>query len=184
MATSYKARSYSRPRTQSGSYSNFGSFWGSPNANANGSSWGKTSATKKATKSYGSSSTASSATGSYKNVGTTLQHKINSYKTLFQQCQGTSGRFPRPTPSTLNSFANWINKGALVQTVSAAQVARWAQSTRYNFSTQSASTASCKNVLAAKFGKSTIKAVCRGKSGAFLVATAETYKGRWFSFPR
>lgn len=179
MATSYKGRSYSRPRTQGGSYSNFGSFWGSSNSQSSGG-WGKSSATKRS-KSYGSSSNAS---GSYKNVGATLQHKINSYKTLFQQCQGGSGRYPRPTPSTLNSFANWINKGAQVQIVSAAQIARWARSTRFSFSTQYPSTASCKNVLAAKFGKHTIKAVCRGKSGAFLVATAETYKGRWFSFPR
>ena len=184
MATSYKARSYSRPRTPGGSYSNFGSFWGSSNANANGSSWGKTSASKRTAKSYGSGSTASSATGSYKNVGTTLQHKINSYKTLFQQCQGTSGRFPRPTPSTLNSFANWINKGAVIQTVSAQQVARWAHATNKSFNPRNPSPTACKNILTKKFGKSAIKAVACTRTGQFMVVTTPTVNGRSFTFPR
>ena len=41
-----------------------------------------------------------------------------------------------------------------------------------------------KNILSAKFGKTTIKAVARTKTGSFMVATSPTCKGRSFSFPK
>ena len=109
--------------------------------------------------------------------------KINSFKTLCNQTWGPA-KCPRPTAATLNSFANWVNKGAVVQTVTCAQVAKWARTTNKNFNTKSASITGCKNVLSTKFGKTTIKVVARTKSGSFMVATAPTCKGKPFSFPQ
>lgn len=118
----------------------------------------------------------------YKGVAQTFQGKINSFKTLCNQTKGAA-RYTRPTPTELNSFANWINKGAVIQNVSCAQIAKWAHSANKNFNTRNPTVAACKNVLAGKFGKPTIKAVCRNKSGGFMVATSATQKGRPFCFP-
>ena len=164
-----------RGRSTSSNYSFFGSNWASSAGGYGGKS------TKKRTKSKRSSGIKSA--GGYKGVCTTFQNKISSYRTLMDQTKGVAGKYPRPTPAILNSFANWVNKGAIVQMVSPTQVARWAKSTKYNFSTQNPTPTACKNVLCAKFGKSTIKAVCRTRTGKFLVATSPTYKGRAFNFP-
>jgi len=129
------------------------------------------------TKSSGSKQT-------YTKVCNTFQNKIASFKTLCTQAKATTGRYTRPKPATLNSFANWINKGAIIQTVTCAQIARWAKTANVNFNTQMASPTSCKTVLCKKFGKSNIKAVCRTSSGNFMVATSPTCKGRGFTFPR
>jgi len=126
----------------------------------------------------------SSGKQTYTKVCNTFQNKIASFKTLCNQAKATSGRYTRPKPATLNSFANWINKGAIIQTVSCAQIAKWAKTTNINFNTQIASPTSCKTVLCKKFGKSNIKAVCRTSSGNFMVATSPTCKGRGFTFPR
>ncbi len=97
---------------------------------------------------------------------------------------------PRPPhasdPTTLNTFANWINKGAIVQTVSAAQVKRWARTTgkTYNTYTGTPSPTWCKNVLWKKFGKNTIKMVAHTKTGSFMVATTPTVQGKAFCFPK
>ncbi|MCH7810241.1 MAG: hypothetical protein IH863_06655, partial [Chloroflexi bacterium] len=40
---------------------------------------------------------------------------------------------PRPTPAQLNTFGNWINKGAVVQTVTAGKVNQWAKTNKMNF---------------------------------------------------
>jgi len=132
--------------------------------------------------------TTSKSTGgnkqTYTKVCNTFQNKIASFKTLCNQAKATSGRFTRPKPATLNSFANWINKGAIIQTVSCAQIARWAKNANVNFNTKIASPSSCKSVLAKKFGKSNIKAVCRTSSGNFMVATSPTCKGRGLTFSR
>jgi hypothetical protein len=80
-------------------------------------------------------------------------------------------------------MCNWINKGAIVQTCSPTQVARWARTTNKNFNTHNPSPTACKSVLCAKFGKSTIKAVAKGKGG-FIVATTPTKNGRSFCFPK
>ncbi len=125
-----------------------------------------------------------SGKATYTNVCKAFQYKISSFKTLCNQAKATTGNFTRPKPSTLNSFANWINKGAIVQTVSCNQVAKWAKTANCNFSTKTASPASCKTILCKKFGKTSIKAVCRTKSGNFMVATSPTCKGRGFTFPK
>lgn len=122
-------------------------------------------------------------TSAYRNVCNTMEKKINSYKTLCNQAQGPAP-FGRPSPTTLNTFANWVNKGAIVQMCTSAQIARWARSTNTNFNTRSPSTSACKNVLGRKFGRSTIKAVARTKNGQFMVATSPTCNGRPFCFPR
>lgn len=138
------------------------------------SSWGSTSG-----KSGGS------IASGYKGCNTTFANKVNSFKTLVSQTQGsTSNKWGRPTPTTLNTFANWINKGAIIQTVSPVQVAKWAKSKNKTFKTTTGTPTSCKNVLCAKFGKSTIKAVCRTKTGSFMVATAPKVSGKSFCFPK
>ena len=119
----------------------------------------------------------------YKSCSGTFANKIQSFKTLFNQTKGAA-KCTRPTPTTLNSFANWINKGAVVQTCTKAQVSRWAKSKNKSFNTHSASPTSCKSVLSAKFGKSTIKAVCCTKTGSYMVATAPTCNGKKFFFPK
>lgn len=119
----------------------------------------------------------------YKSCNQMFAWKINSYKTLYNQTRGPA-KFTRPTPTILNNFANWINKGAIVHTVSCAQVAKWARTTKWNFNTRNPSTTACKNVLAWKFGKQTVKAVARTKSGSYMVATSPTWKGKPFAFPR
>lgn len=125
----------------------------------------------------------STATTAYKSCCNTFERKIQSYKTLCNQAQSTSGNYNRPTPGTLNTFANWINKGAIIQTCSPAQVARWARTTNKNFNPRNPSPTACKTVLTSKFGRSTIKAVARCANGSFLVATTPTVNGRNFCFP-
>ena len=142
------------------------------------STWGTAS---RGTKSRKSGST-TGVTSSYKNVSQSFQWKIESYRTLVNQTRGPA-KFGRPSTLTLNSFANWVNKGAVVQTVSCAQVAKWARSNNQNFSSRKPTVASCKNVLARKFGKATIKACARSKSGSFMVVTSPTWKGKPFKFP-
>jgi len=184
MATSFRGRSSSRSGSTNRGYSFFGSNWGGSSPLAT-TSWGRSTGTTKrstrAKRSYGTSAK-TGATG-YKNVSTEFQNKISSYRTLIDQTKGAA-KFPRPTPATLNSFANWVNKGAIVQQVSPSQLARWAKTTTHSFNSRNPSTTSCKNVLCKKFGKTTIKAVTRSKNGWFLVATSPTHKGRAFSFPR
>jgi len=174
MATSNKGRSAS-----SRNYSLFGSSWGASNA----SGWGG-STTSKSTKTKRTGTGGSAGKGGYKTVCSTLENKINSFRTIVGVTKGAAGKFPRPTPAILNSFANWVNKGANIQTVSPTQVARWSKATKYNFNTKNPTPAACKNVLCAKYGKVAIKAVCRTSNGKFLVATAPTVKGRAFHFPR
>jgi hypothetical protein len=115
--------------------------------------------------------------GAYRNCKTQFANKVNSYKMLINQTEGPA-KFGRPSPTTLNSFANWINKGAIVRTITPGQVAKWAKATNRNFSNQNAGTAACKNVLCKKFGKSSIKAVARTKSGQFMVAFSPAIGGR------
>lgn len=140
-------------------------------------SWGSTG-------SRTTSSRRTTSTGSYRNCVNTFQNKINSFRTLCNQTKGTAGRFGKPAPATLNTFANWINKGAVVQTCSCAQLARWAKSCDINFNTKNPTPAACKKVLTKKFGKPAIKAVARTKTGGFMVATSATRNGKSFCFPR
>jgi len=122
--------------------------------------------------------TTASRTGAagYRTIGNTLEQKINSFKTLYAQTTGPS-TVNRPSPSTLNSFANWVNKGAVVYRVAPTQVARWSNTNRR---VSSATTA--KTVLCQKFGKSAIKAVTCDKSGGFLVATNPTFNAKMYNF--
>lgn len=167
-----------RGRTGSGSQSK----WNSDGSYDSG--WGKGTSGKRST--CGTTTCGTSPQGTpaaYKSYCRTFENKINSFKTLFNQTKGTA-KYQRPTPAMLNTFANWINKGAVVQTVSCAQVARWAKMANKNFTTKTATPTNCKTVLCAKFGKPTIKAVCRTKTGSFMVATSPMWKGRSFCFPK
>ncbi len=136
--------------------------------------WGSRSTSKKSA----SASTARRPAPGYSSFCSQMDNKIASYKKLWSQATGPA-RAARPTPSTLNSFAKWIEKGAVVHKVSAAQVKRWSKSTQ-----QVTTAATCKNALGRCFGKSTIKAVTKDKAGQFLVACSPVAKGKRFSFPR
>ncbi|MCP4251618.1 MAG: hypothetical protein GY778_31660 [bacterium] len=144
-------------------------------------SWGKTSSTSRSrttrkSGSYGTSKAAAVAPG-YRQVNNTFACKVQSFKTLWEQTKGAPSK-TRPTPATLKSFTNWINKGANVYRVTNTQIKKWCNITQ-NYKTN----ASVKNALCGKFGKSTIKAVCSAKSGGYIVATAPTWKGKSFKFP-
>ena len=172
MATTYKGRTSSRTRSPYGGFSSY--LFGS------GNTWGggyKKSGGRKTKKNGGGNPSA------YRNCCNNFEQKIDSYKTLCAQAQGT-GSYGKPTPATLNSFANLVNKGAIVQTVSKAQISRWARTTNKNFNPRNPSPTACKNVLTAKFGRSCIKAVACTKTGSFIVATTPTINGRSFCFPK
>ncbi len=166
MATSTRGRGGVRTRTGS---NRFGFTRGG---------WGKTN-----TKGRTSGGSSRSVPASYKTFHTTFANKINSFRTLFNQTQGPA-KCGRPSPTVLNTFAKWVNKGAIVQTVTASQVAKWAKSTNKNFNMRNPSPTACKNVLCAKFGKNAIKAVARTKTGSFMVAVAPTVGGKPFCLPK
>ena len=179
MATTTTRGRSNRTRPTYGSWAGF-SFGASPSSNGSNGSATKRYARTTVRKSAG----ASAGTTAYKSCCNTFERKIQSYKTLCAQAQGTSGAYNRPTPGTLNTFANWINKGAIVQTCSPAQVARWARAANKSFNPHNPTPTACKTVLTKKFGRSTIKAVARCANGAFLVATTPTVNGRTFNFPQ
>jgi hypothetical protein len=148
-----------------------------------GNSWGRfgTTSTPKSKNHKKNSSTGSSS--AYRTCCNNFEQKIASYKTLCAQTHGT-GSWGKPSPTTLNSFANWINKGAIVQTCTPSQISRWARSTNKNFNPRNPSPTACKSILTAKFGRSCIKAVCITKNGQCMVATSPVVNGRSFCFPR
>ncbi len=115
----------------------------------------------------------------YASVRSNLQNKANYFKTLANQTTG-SKTSQRPSPTQLNSFSKWIDKGAVLQSVSNTQLSRWAGKTAKN---KSWSVASAKSTLAKQFGKTSIKAVAYNKTGGFIVATSPTRNGKSFRFP-
>ncbi len=171
MATTWRGRSFSSSRPSFGGFSSFSTQ----------DRWGRSSSIRRNT--AGKRTSSSPSQNAYKSVFNQFQWKIDSYKTLSAQAQG-QGKFDRPSPAILNSFAKWIEKGAVIQTVSTAQLSRWARIRNRSFSPRNPSLAACKSVLVARFGKSVIKAVARTKSGSFMVATPATWQGRPFSFAR
>lgn len=132
--------------------------------------------------SYRSSSSSrmtSNCAPGYKSVFWSFNNKISAYRALCNQTTG-SASYKRPTPTALSSFAGWINKGCNVYTVTPNQVSKWTPSW-FNFNPNS--TTGVKSALCNKFGRTTIKAVCRDKNGNFLVACTPTYKGQPFCLP-
>lgn len=117
----------------------------------------------------------------YRTCWNQFEAKIVSFKTLFNQTHGPA-KCPRPSTTVLNNFANWVNKGAIVQTCSNAQLSRWARSCNINFNPRTVTPTTCRTILCSTFGKSTIKAVARTKTGSFMVATSPTVKGKPFYF--
>lgn len=136
------------------------------------STWNKTT---RRSSSRGARTTGTTG-GGYRNLQNQLQQKIQSLRVLYSQTQGSGGY--KPAPGTLNTFANWINRGAVLHTVSPAQLTRWSNNHR-----PCTSPTTAKTVLCQKFGRGPIKAVCKSKTGSFIVATAPTFKGRSFRFP-
>jgi hypothetical protein len=76
-------------------------------------------------------------------------------------------------------MAKWVAKGAVIQTVSTAQLKRWSKTAK-----QCKSPSQAKTALYKKFGKQPIKAVCPAKGNNWIVATSQTWKGKNFKFPR
>ncbi|MEK6800244.1 MAG: hypothetical protein AABZ12_14895 [Planctomycetota bacterium] len=178
MATTTKGRSDTRSRSCYGGNSNYG--WASGNWSGSGSGSGSCSTTGRKSCKKSSCGTGNTA---YRTCCNSFEQKMNSYRTLCNQAKGPWNR-NCPSPTTLNSFANWINKGAIIQCCTPAQVSRWARTTDKNFNARNSSPTACKTVLTAKFGKSTIKAVAKTRSGSFMVACSPTWKnGRSFCFP-
>jgi hypothetical protein len=178
MATSVRGRTGSRTRTTSGTSSAFAGRSGKTN-------WGRTSTTRGRTytKKSGNVGPTTNVPTAWKRCNNEFSNKITSYKTLYNQTRGPA-KHGRPTPTTLTTFANWINKGGVIHTVTATQVARWAKATKTNFKTRTATPTACRNVLCKKFGKTNIKAVARTKSGSFMVVTPAQVQGKWFCFPK
>ncbi|MHC4089153.1 MAG: hypothetical protein ACYSVY_02550 [Planctomycetota bacterium] len=119
----------------------------------------------------------STVASGYNQISNMFATKVNSFRTLWDQTKGAANR-TRPTPATLKTFGNWINKGANIWCVTNSQINKWCK-TNQTYKTNAA----VKAVLCNKFGKNTIKAVCCAKSGGFIVATAPTCKGKNFKFP-
>lgn len=176
MATNVRGRSGSRPRS---TYSRSPMYTPRPGQDY----WGKPSTHGHSTRKTKSGSTPIAVPSAWRNCSDSFANKIYSYRTLYNQTKGPA-KYGRPSPTTLNSFANWINKGAMVHTVTTAQVAQWAKAARKNFNTRTPTPTTCKNVLWAKFGKNTIKAVARTKTGSFMVATPHVVNGKPFCFPK
>ena len=143
-------------------------------------SWGsyRSRSTGNTTSSSSNRSTGNCAPG-YKTCYSNFNNKITAFRTLCSQTTGNAS-YKRPSPTTLNSFANWIGKGCNVFCVNPTQVSKWAPRSS-NFNPDS--TTSVKNTLYRKFGRTTIKAVCRDKQGNFLVACSPTSKGKPFCIP-
>ena len=70
---------------------------------------------------------AASKKTTYASVRANLQKKANFFKTLANQTTGPASSH-RPSPSQLNSFSKWVEKGAVIQNVSQNQLNRWAGS--------------------------------------------------------
>ena len=177
MATNVRGRTSRHPRTfgQSAHYS----------APTSQTGWGRTSTAtgNRPARQMKHGSTDTNVPPAYKGWNNDFWNKIYSFRMLYNQTRG-SARYTRPSVATLNSFSNWINKGAIIQTVSTAQVARWSRSTKHNFNTRTPTPTACKNILWDKFGKNNIKAVARTKTGGFMVATVPAVKGKPFWFPK
>ncbi len=111
----------------------------------------------------------------YQTVRSTITNKINAYKCLYGQTSGGVTKH-RPTPTQLNSFSKWIDKGAVVHNVTAIQLNRWS-GVKKNWTSSTA-----KTWLSSNYGKTCIKAVVNNKNGGFLVATTAQYKNKPFKF--
>lgn len=142
-----------------------------------GGSWGRTSSSPSGRARKSNVRGAGCAPG-YSSICSTFENKVRGFRVLCEQTRGTAKR-SRPSPATLKSFGNWINKGANVFKVTNTQLNKWCTTNQSIKSTTSA-----KNVLCKKFGKSTIKAVACAKTGGFIVATAPTCQGKTFTFPK
>ena len=142
-----------------------------------GSGWGQSSSSPSGRARKSNVGGAGCARG-YSSICNTFENKVRGYRVLCEQTRGTAKR-NRPSPATLKTFGNWINKGANVYKVTNAQLNKWSTTNQSIKSTTSA-----KSVLCKKFGKSTIKAVACAKTGGFIVATAPTCHGKTFTFPK
>ena len=142
-----------------------------------GSIWGTSSSSPSGRKTRKVGTGSSGIASGYRQVNNMFSSRVQSYRTLCEQTKGAGGK-NRPTPSTLKSFANWINKGANICKVTNAQINRWCKP-----NTTVKSPAACKTVLCSRFGKTAIKAVTCGKTG-FIVACAPTVNGKNFKFPK
>ncbi len=116
----------------------------------------------------------------YANFYQQYQQKLQSFKTLYSQTTGAA-KFDRPSPTTLKTFTNWINKGANVYTISQTQLNKWAGTARNKYDWTKPTQA--RNFLNQKFGKGAIKAFARTKNGAYMVACPTTFRGKTFNFP-
>ena len=123
----------------------------------------RTSAAGKKTVSARGSSRAVAARGNYTAVRSQLTSKINSYRVLLNQVQGT-GRGSQPSPTAVSRMAGWVGRGANVYHVTNHQVNRVA-----GVGKKVSSAVGALRVLQSRYGK-VVKAVVPGKSGSWIVA--------------
>jgi hypothetical protein len=103
------------------------------------------------------------ARGNYTAVRSQLTSKINSYRVLLNQVQGT-GRGSQPSPTAVTRMAGWVGRGANVYHVTNHQVNRVA-----GVGKKVSSAVGALRVLQSRYGK-LVKAVVPGKSGSWIVA--------------
>ena len=112
----------------------------------------------------------------YGPVRTNLQNKINAYRTLYAQCNVT-GPY-KPSPTTINKFANYVNKGYMLHKISGTQIAKWDK--KHNPSWTITWATKC---LKAKYGAAIKALFPTGNGRTYMVATSPTWKGKPFKFP-
>ena len=110
----------------------------------------------------------------YSSVRSNFQNKMNYYKVLWGQTSSVAGSKHRPTPTQLNTFSKWIDKGASIQNISPTMLNRWAGKQR------DWTVTAAKQQLTSKYGKNCIKAVAWNKSGGCIVATSSMRGGKTF----
>ncbi len=114
------------------------------------------------------------ASKTYASARQQFEQKIRSFQALKSQTSGAGSA--RPTPATLQKFANVVNKGGIIRQASTPAIQR-ASGGKKSCNTAS----SAYKALRSKYGAA-IKAVAPAKGGKWLIAAAPTWKGRPFKF--
>lgn len=168
MATNTKSYRTSNRGWKSGSYSN--TRYGTRTTNSYGTTgpW-----TGFSTRTNNTSTTTGYATAQFKPYRNTVQAKICSFRTLEQQCTGTS-RVTTFSPTTFNRWINMVNKGCCVYKFTNREVARFCGR---NFT---GSTTTTLNLLRKKFGTG-VKACASTRNSTWLVCATTNVTATPFS---
>lgn len=176
----------SRTTSRGGSTSNgrntSGGFWnttgrGGYGSFGTGNSWSSGRGTTGGTGGTGGTGWTTSKTYSTNQFSTQrreLNCKIESYRTINQQCSG-AGRVTAFSPTTCKQWINYVDNGCFVYNFNNAQFCRYFGNQFGNCSPTQAF-----RTLRSKFGTG-IKAVTRGKGNSWLVAATPRVTSRAFT---